>query len=85
MQPGFEPGTAVTPLALRCSVLDHCTTWEPPKITVMNYVTVSFFGIYGNIMYFFLNHNLQLPVNYCKNNRFFFRVYIIFTAHYTVL
>ena len=22
MQPGFEPGTAVTPLALRCSVLD---------------------------------------------------------------
>ena len=29
MQPGFEPETAVTPLALRCSALDHCTTQEP--------------------------------------------------------
>ena len=29
MQPGFEPGTAVTPLALRCSALDRCATREP--------------------------------------------------------
>ena len=29
IQPGFKPGTAVTPLALRCSVLDHCATCEP--------------------------------------------------------
>ena len=28
MQPGFEPGTAVMPLVLRCSVLDHCATLE---------------------------------------------------------
>ena len=24
IQPGFEPGTVVTPLALRCSALDLC-------------------------------------------------------------
>ena len=24
IQPGFEPGTVVTPLALRCSTLDRC-------------------------------------------------------------
>jgi hypothetical protein len=29
MQPGFEPGTVVTPLALRCSALDLCATREP--------------------------------------------------------
>ena len=29
MQPGFEPGTAVTPLALRCSASDRCATREP--------------------------------------------------------
>uniref|UniRef100_A0A674AME3 Alcohol dehydrogenase 5-like n=1 Tax=Salmo trutta TaxID=8032 RepID=A0A674AME3_SALTR len=25
----FSPGTVVTPLALRCSALDRCATWEP--------------------------------------------------------
>ena len=29
IQPGFEPGTVVTPLALRCSALDRCATQEP--------------------------------------------------------
>jgi hypothetical protein len=29
IQPGIEPGTLVTPLALRCSVLDRCSTREP--------------------------------------------------------
>jgi hypothetical protein len=28
MQPGFDPGTTVMPLVLRCSALDCCTTWE---------------------------------------------------------
>ena len=28
MKPGFKPGTVVTPLALRCSVLDRCATQE---------------------------------------------------------
>ena len=28
-QPGFEPGTVVTPLILRCSAIDSCTTQEP--------------------------------------------------------
>jgi hypothetical protein len=28
MQTGFEPGTVVTPLALRCSSLDRCATQE---------------------------------------------------------
>nr|XP_046214844.1 3-hydroxyanthranilate 3,4-dioxygenase [Oncorhynchus gorbuscha] len=28
IQPGFKPGTVVTPLALRCSALDPCTTQE---------------------------------------------------------
>ena len=32
IQPGIEPGSVVTPLALRCSALDSCTTqlecWE---------------------------------------------------------
>jgi hypothetical protein len=27
--PGIEPGSVVTPLALRCSTLDRCTTREP--------------------------------------------------------
>uniref|UniRef100_A0A4W5PMY3 Translocase of outer mitochondrial membrane 20 n=1 Tax=Hucho hucho TaxID=62062 RepID=A0A4W5PMY3_9TELE len=26
--PGIEPGSVVTPLALRCSALDRCATWE---------------------------------------------------------
>uniref|UniRef100_A0A8C8LM85 Transmembrane protein 174 n=1 Tax=Oncorhynchus tshawytscha TaxID=74940 RepID=A0A8C8LM85_ONCTS len=30
IQPGFEPGTVVTPLALRYSPLDRCTTLELP-------------------------------------------------------
>ena len=29
IQSGIEPGTVVTPLALRCSALDHCATQEP--------------------------------------------------------
>ena len=29
IQPGFKPGTVGTPLALRCSALDHCATREP--------------------------------------------------------
>jgi hypothetical protein len=29
LQPGFEPGTVVTSLALRCSALDRCATREP--------------------------------------------------------
>jgi hypothetical protein len=28
MQPGFDPGTAVMLLAMRCSVLVRCATWE---------------------------------------------------------
>ena len=28
IQPGFEPGIVVTPLALRCSALDRCATRE---------------------------------------------------------
>jgi hypothetical protein len=28
IQPGIEPGSVVTPLALRCSALDHCATWS---------------------------------------------------------
>jgi hypothetical protein len=28
IQAGFELGTVVTPLALRCSALDHCATPE---------------------------------------------------------
>ena len=31
IQPGFEPGTVVTLLALRCSALDRCATREPKK------------------------------------------------------
>ena len=26
--PGIKPGSVVTPLALRCSALDHCAPWE---------------------------------------------------------
>jgi hypothetical protein len=29
IQPGIEPGTVGTPLALRCSALDRCDTREP--------------------------------------------------------
>jgi hypothetical protein len=29
IQPGTEPGSGGTPLALRCSVLDRCATQEP--------------------------------------------------------
>ena len=28
IQPGIEPGSVVTPLALRCSALDPCAIWE---------------------------------------------------------
>ena len=31
MQPGIEPGSVVTPLALICSALDRCATREPSK------------------------------------------------------
>jgi hypothetical protein len=31
IQPGFEPETAVMPLALRCSALDSCNTREPSE------------------------------------------------------
>jgi hypothetical protein len=29
IEPGFEPRIFVTPLALRCSALDRCTSQEP--------------------------------------------------------
>ena len=32
IQARIEPGSVVTPLALRCSALDHCTTWEPKSV-----------------------------------------------------
>ena len=31
IQPGFKPGIVVTPLALRCSALDRCATWQRPR------------------------------------------------------
>jgi hypothetical protein len=39
MQPGFKPGTVVTPLALKCSALDCCATREP-FCTSSNYTCV---------------------------------------------
>ena len=35
-QPGIEPGSVVTPLALRCSALDRCATREPPRVVFTN-------------------------------------------------
>ena len=32
IQPGIEPGSVVTPVALRCSALDRCSTREPYSI-----------------------------------------------------
>ena len=54
MQPGFKPGTAVTPLALRCSVLDHCATREPfrsgPISKVVHYIgTTMQFGMHEGL------------------------------------
>jgi hypothetical protein len=34
IQPGIESGSAVTPLALRCSALDRCATREPYSMCV---------------------------------------------------
>ena len=31
IQPGIEPGSVVTSLALRCSALDRCATREPSQ------------------------------------------------------
>ena len=33
IKPGIEPGSVVTPLALKCSALDRCATREP-KMTI---------------------------------------------------
>ena len=41
IQPGFEPGTVVTPLALRCSVLDRCATREPQYVLVIHCIPLS--------------------------------------------
>ena len=36
LQPGIEPGSVVTPLALRCSVLDRCdTAWNGTRVFVV--------------------------------------------------
>ena len=39
IQPGIEPGSVLTPPALSCSALDHCTTRElvgvAPSITTV--------------------------------------------------
>ena len=35
IQPGFEPETVVTPIALRCSSLDRCATREPLVIGML--------------------------------------------------
>uniref|UniRef100_A0A673ZT80 RAB3A interacting protein like 1 n=1 Tax=Salmo trutta TaxID=8032 RepID=A0A673ZT80_SALTR len=40
IQPGIEPGSVVTPLALSCSALDRCATREPPLVTT-NYLNIS--------------------------------------------
>ena len=36
IQPEFEPGTVVMPLALRCSALDRCPTQEPVTSKLMS-------------------------------------------------
>jgi hypothetical protein len=41
MQPRFEPETAVTPLALRCSALDRCDTREPERVRHLNVLTLA--------------------------------------------
>ena len=35
IQPGIEPGSVVTPLALRCSALDRCATREAPDRNIL--------------------------------------------------
>jgi hypothetical protein len=35
IQPGIEPGSVVTPLALRCGALDRCATREPNIVTTI--------------------------------------------------
>jgi hypothetical protein len=45
MQPGFKPDTAVTPLALRCSGLDHGTTQEQFLGTGTMVVCLKYVGI----------------------------------------
>ena len=34
-QPEINPGSVVTPLALRYSALDHCATQEAPKVNLV--------------------------------------------------
>ena len=40
IQPGIEPGSVVTPPALRCSALDLCATREP--LGRQTYITLSY-------------------------------------------
>jgi hypothetical protein len=48
IQPGFEPGTVVIPISLRCSVLDICTTRDSLK---KNYIIgFSLEAVYGQGM-----------------------------------
>ena len=61
IQPGIEPGSVVTPLALRCSALDCCATRETSEHgEVINYTLdgVSIHKVTAKIQVSFLT---QLP------------------------
>jgi hypothetical protein len=49
IQPGFEPGTVVIPLALRCRALDRCTSSDP-NLYFFVYTIASSFCISIQIM-----------------------------------
>ena len=43
IQPGIEPGSVMTPIALWCSALDRCSTPEPtPRHVKNNHVKITF-------------------------------------------
>ena len=46
MQPGFEPGTAVMPLALKRSVLDRCVTRESKPVQISSELCLNRFLLY---------------------------------------
>ena len=71
IQPGFAPGTVVTPLALRCSALDRCATREPSGTRLL-FLTVT---LWIRLMSFFTDSVLPGSIIRCNITTLEFQIF----------
>ncbi|XP_052351626.1 ankyrin repeat and SOCS box protein 2-like [Oncorhynchus keta] len=83
IQPGFKPGTVVSPLALRCSALDHCATREPQIVSLIlsfgatvnqrcnrGWTALHEAVCRDNIEIWYFRYFIRIPISCCKSSSY---------------